>query len=169
MVTSFPPEIASPWFALKVRARSEPVAVSALRNRGYDPFCPTYSERRRYKDRMKIIENAVFPGYLFCRFDLRHKVSVISSHSVEYLVSVAGVPSEIPENDMRNIRRAVEAGARPMTYFKAGQRVRVEVGSLAGIEGLLLRCPSGDRLVISIDLLQRSVSLEISKDHVRAL
>jgi transcription antitermination factor NusG len=169
MVTPAPSEVTLPWFALKVRARSEPVAISALRNRGYDPFCPTYSERRRYKDRMKVIENAAFPGYLFCRFHLEQKVSVISSHSVQYLVGVGGVPSEIPEKDICNIRRAVEAGARPTPYFKAGQCVRVEFGSLAGVEGILLRCSGGDRLVISIELLQRSVSLEVSKDHVRAL
>ena len=169
MTTFSPSEVILPWFALKVRTRSEPVAVCALRHRGYDPFCPTYTESRRYKDRMKVIENAVFPGYLFCRFDLKQKVSVISSHSVEYLVGVGGVPSEIPEKDMRDIRRAVGAGARPVRYFTVGERVRVEFGSLAGVEGILLRSSTGNRLIVSIDILQRSVSLEVSKDHVRAL
>ena len=166
---SFSREVELPWFALKVRTRSEPVAVSALRNRGYDPFCPTYPERRPCKDRVKVIDNAIFPGYLFCQFDIRHKVSVISSHSVEYLVAVGGIPSEIPEKEICNIRRAVEAGARPTPYFEVGQRVRVEFGSLAGVEGILLRCSSGNRLIISIDLLQRSVSLEVSREQVRAL
>jgi transcriptional antiterminator NusG len=160
---------ALPWFALKVRTRSEPVAASVLQNRGYDPFCPSYVERRRYKDRTKAIENVIFPGYLFCRFDLRQKLSIISSHSVEYLVGVAGVPSEISDRDICNIRRAVEAGARPAPYLSVGDRVRVEFGVLAGMEGILSRRASGDRLVISIDLLQRSVSLEVSQDQVRPL
>ena len=158
-----------PWFALKVRTRSEPVAASALRTRGYDPFCPVYVERRRYCDRVKNVENPVFPGYLFCCFDPARKVPVISSPAVEYVVSSSGVLSEIPEQEIVNIRRTVEAGARPTSYFKAGQRVRVEYGSLAGVEGVLVREGTKHSLVVSVELLQRSVSLHINQDQITVL
>ena len=163
------PNQSFPWFALKVRTRSEPVAVSALRTRGYDPFCPVYVERRRYSDRVKNVENPVFPGYLFCRFDPTRKIPVISSPAVEYILSSCGVLSEIPEQEISNIRRTVEAGARPTTYFKAGQRVRVEYGSLAGVEGVLVREGTRHSLVVSVELLQRAVSLHIDQDQITVL
>lgn len=158
-----------PWFALKVRTRSEPAAASGLQTRGYDPFCPVYIERRRYCDRVKSVENPVFPGYLFCRFDPTRKVPVISSPAVEYVLGSSGVLSEIPEQEIANIRRSVEAGALPSNYLKAGQRVRVEYGSLAGVEGVLVREGAKHRLIVSVELLQRAVSLHIDQDQITVL
>jgi transcription antitermination factor NusG len=155
------------WYALKVRARSEFLAVRALRNRGYEPFCPTYSERRRYSDRMKVVEHVAFPGYLFCRFDPRDKISIVSSCAIEYIVGTRGMPAPIPDQQIADIRRALDAGGRPAPYFKAGQRVRVESGALAGIEGVLA-CDAGTGpLVVSIDLLQRSVAVYMEEHQVR--
>lgn len=157
------------WYALKVRTRSEPLAVSALRNRGYDPFCPTYPERRRYSDRMKTIDNVAFPGYLFCRFDPRNRISVISSQAIEYIVGSGGMPVPIPDREISDIRCALAAGARPAPYSRTGQRVRVEYGVLAGVEGVLARVANTGRLIISVDLLQRSVALHIDEHQVRFL
>jgi transcription antitermination factor NusG len=155
------------WYALKVRTRSERVAVNALRNRGYEPFCPMYPERRRYSDRIKVVENVAFPGYLFCRFDLQKKVPVVSSLAIEYIVGTRGTPVPIPDQQIADLRRALEAGARPAPYFKAGERVRVEFGALAGVEGVLARDATTGRLIVSIDLLQRSVTLHIDEHQVR--
>jgi transcription antitermination factor NusG len=155
------------WYALKVRTRSERMAVAALRNIGYEPFCPTYAERRRYSDRMKVVQNVAFPGYLFCRFDPHKKVPIISSLAIEYIVGSRGMPEPIPDRQIADIRRALEAGARPAPYFRTGQRVRVEYGALAGVEGVLIRDASTGRLIVSIDLLQRSVTLCIDEHQVR--
>src|SRR5438876_12451565 len=67
------------WYALKVRTGGEFSAVTALKSRGLDPYCPTRKERRRYSDRMKIVETAVFSGYVFCKFDVQKKLPVVSS------------------------------------------------------------------------------------------
>ena len=158
-----------PWYALKVRTRSEPVVVTVLRNRGYDPFAPTMAERRRYCDRMTVVETPVFPGYVFCRLDPRKKVPVLSAPAVEYIVSFAGAPVIVPEDEIEAVRRAIEAGARPRPYLAAGQRIRIEYGAPAGLEGILVRQGSEHRLVVSINLLQRSVSVEIDEDQVQAI
>jgi transcription antitermination factor NusG len=158
-----------PWYALKVRTRSEPVVVTALRNRGYDPFAPVIPERRRYCDRMTVVQTPVFPGYILCRLDAHKKVPVISTPGVEYIVSFAGAPAIVPEEEVEAVRRALEAGARPRPYLAVGQRVRIEYGSLAGLEGILLRQGNEHRLVVSVHLLQRSVSVEIDEDQVRSI
>jgi transcription antitermination factor NusG len=88
---------------------------------------------------------------------------------VSYIVGNGGVAMPVPESELLNIKRTVEAGGRPISYLSIGQFVRVEVGPLAGIEGLLVRAAGRDRLVVSVNLLQRSVAVNISKEQVRAI
>ena len=156
-----------PWYALKVRTRSEPTAVTALRNRGFHPFAPTIAERRRYCDRMSVVQVPVFPGYVFCRLDWRRKVPVLSTPMVEYIVTFAGAPAIVPEEEIEAVRRVVEADGRPRPYLSVGQRIRIEYGALAGIEGMLEKIGKEHRLVVSVHLLQRSVSIEIDEDQIQ--
>jgi transcription antitermination factor NusG len=118
---------------------------------------------------MKSVETAVFPGYIFCRFNIHLKTSILSSPAVEYIVSVAGNPRAVEESEIDAIRRMIEAGGSAIPYLNVGQRVRVESGSLAGIEGILTRKHSGDELTLSVDLLQRSVRVRINAEQVRSL
>lgn len=159
--------IAVAWYALKVWSRSEMLASTALRNRGYEPFVPVYQERRRYADRMKVVETAAFPGYIFCRFSPQSKVPVLSSPAVEYIVGLSGTPTPIADTEIAAIRRFIAAGASSVSYLQVGQRVRIEYGALAGIEGILTRVDGQHRLTLSIDLLQRSLALQIDGDQVR--
>ncbi len=167
VIAECPPAL--PWYALKVRTRSEPVVVTVLRNRGYDPFAPTIAERRRYCDRMTLVPTPVFPGYVFCRMDTAKKVPVLSAPAVEYIVSFAGAPVIVPEEEIDAVRRALDAGARPRPYLAVGQPIRIEYGALAGLEGILQRSGNAHRLVVSVHLLQRSVSVDIDEDQVRAM
>lgn len=152
-----------PWYAIRVRTRSEPVAVAALRNKGYDPFAPTISERRRYSDRMTTVHTPAFPGYIFCRLDARKKVPVLSCPAIDYIVSFAGALAIVPDEEIDAVRRALEAGARPRQYLAVGQKIRIEYGSLAGVEGILERLGTQRRIVVSVHLLQRSVSSRSTK------
>jgi transcription antitermination factor NusG len=118
---------------------------------------------------MKSVETAVFPGYIFCRFNGQDKVPILSSPAVEYIVSVAGNPVSIDDSTIEAIRRAVELGARPRPYLKIGKRVRIEFGPLAGIEGLLTRDDGRECLTLSVDLLQRSLTVRLEADQVLPL
>jgi transcription antitermination factor NusG len=155
-----------PWYALRVRAGSESTVVEMLEYRGFSAYCPTQKERRRYSDRMKVVAKPVFPGYVFCSFDISKKVPVISCPGVDYVVGCAGVPSAVPDVQIENIRRMVAAGAVACERFAAGDRVRVTHGPLQGVEGILAQEPRGNRLVVSVDLLNRAASLYIDKDQL---
>ena len=157
------------WYALKVHTRSEDIAALALSNAGYEVFAPVYCERRKYSDRMKSIETAAFPGYIFCRFVEQNKVPVLRTVAVEYIVGIAGIPTPIPDTEIEGIRLALQTGARPTPYLTVGQRVRIEYGALKGVEGILTRNNGEDRLTLSVNLLQRSVSMAIDADQVRAM
>ncbi len=158
-----------PWYAVRVHARSEVVAANVLRDRGCHSFAPVYHERRRYADSIKTVEKAVFPGYIFCRINLQHKSTVLSSVAVQYLVSCAGVPTPVPDAEIDGLVQALKHGALPSPYLKIGQRVRVDLGSSARVEGVLTRADQDCWLTVSIELLQRAVSLRVAPDLVRPI
>jgi len=154
------------WYVLRTRVGGEMAATDTLRYRGLAPYCPMQKERRRYTDRIKIVERAIFPGYVFCQFDLERKLPVISCPGVEYIVGFAEGPVSVPEDEVRNIRRMIVSGASAVRSLSPGQRVRVTHGPLEGVEGVLVRDSSGDRLVVSIRLLSQGASLHIDQDLV---
>lgn len=158
-----------PWFALKVRARGEGLVDDALRRKSYETFLPTYRECRQYSDRIRTVEAALFPGYLFCRFDAEHRVPVLATAGVYDLVRFGDKPAAIDENEIIALQRFAISGlaAKPWPYLRAGDKVRVEFGSMAGVDGLLIKEKGADRLILSITLLQRSVSVEIDRTWIR--
>jgi transcription antitermination factor NusG len=140
-----------------------------LRGRKYDCLLPTYPERRRYSDRLKKVDTALFPGYVFCRFDPLRRLPILTTPGVEHVVGLGRVPHPVEEAEIEAIQQIMQSGvlAKPWPYLKVGHRVRIAEGSLAGIEGLLIQERGRDRLIVSVHLLQRSVSVEIDRDSIR--
>lgn len=157
---------ADSWFALKVSARSESTAGAALRLRGFEEFSPRFSQVRKYKDRFKIVDRAVFPGYVFCRCNLSQKKAVLSATAVKYLVSFGGRPAAIPESEITAVRAVVKAGGSPFPFFARGDRVTITDGPLAGVDGIVVRRGNSHAFVVSITLLQRSVALTIDERYL---
>jgi transcription antitermination factor NusG len=160
-----------PWFALRVRSRAEQLVGTSLIGKGYEIFLPTYLECRRYSSCVKKVDAALFPGYLFCRLDVNHRLPVLSTTGVEHIVACAGVPHPIEESEIAAIRTVVgsQLPAMPWPYLRVGNAVRIEFGPLKGLEGLVVTEKSRQRLVLSVHLLQRSVSVEIERTWVRPL
>jgi transcription antitermination factor NusG len=158
------------WFAVQVWAGRETLSASHLRLRGCDVFLPTYRERRRWSDRIKHVDRALFAGYVFCRLDADAAWQLVRSPGVIRVVGDGKRPLPIPRDEMDAIQRIVEAQltAEPWTFPCVGQRVRVEVGPLRGAEGVVLMAKSRQRLVVSVPLLQRSVAVEMESDWLSA-
>lgn len=154
------------WYAVSVRARCEALTARALEDRDFETYSPMLRERRRYSDRFKVCEVAAFPGYIFCHFNLRDKVKLLAIPGVHEIVTSGGDPAAISDKEIDAVRRMLNLGAHTVPYFTCGQRVKIEYGALAGIEGILTRANSMHELSVSIKLLQRSVSLGISPDQV---
>jgi transcription antitermination factor NusG len=160
-----------PWYAVKVRSKGESKLEVALVSKGYEVFLPTYIDVRPYSDRLKKVPTALFPGYIFCRFDASHRLPILSTPGVDAIVSIGGVPQAITEEEIEVIRRVIQSGisAVPWPYLKARDRVRIQFGSLAGVEGTLIKTRGVNRLVLSIHLLQRSISFEIEREWIRPI
>jgi transcription antitermination factor NusG len=140
-----------------------------LLGKDYECLLPTYVDCRRYSDRLKQVPAALFPGYVFCRFDPLRRLPILTTPGVEHVVGLGKIPQPVEDIEIEAIRRIMESGflAKPWPYLKVGQRVRINGGSLDGIEGLLVQERGKDRLIISVDLLQRSVSVVIDRHLIR--
>jgi transcriptional antiterminator NusG len=158
----------SPWFALRVRTKSESLVSSLLERKGYESFAPTYTIDRQYASRIKRVQAALFPGYVFCRFDPHDLLPVVTTPAVNSVVSFGPQPEQIPDCEIERVQRIAQHGScvAPWAYMREGQRVRVRTGVLSGIEGYLVSFRKGHRLVIAAELLQRAVSLEIDAAQV---
>ena len=159
----------SHWYAVQVRPRREKIIATALRSKGYEDFLPLYSMRRVWSDRIARIEAPLFPGYVFCRFDLAgRRLPVLKTPGVIRLVGTAGVATPIDSGEIAAIQAIARSdlASHPWPYLKVGQRVRIEYGSLAGVEGILIELKKQHRLVVSVTLLQRSVAVDVEREWV---
>jgi transcription antitermination factor NusG len=159
---------AYPWYAVYTKHQHEKAACDALLRQGFEVFLPLYAAAHRWKDRTKTVLLPIFPCYLFLRADLQRKVDILKTPGVFWLVESGGRACEIPEPDIDGIRRVVQSPARaePHPVLKSGEYVRVSRGPLAGLRGILTRIKSNLRLVLSVDLLQKAIAVEVDLSMV---
>jgi transcription antitermination factor NusG len=157
------------WFALRLRSNHERTAVAHLRERGYEEFSPSYKVEKRWSDRTKQIDRFLFPGYIFCRFNPNDRLSILTVPGVVDVVGFGKLPERIPDTEIDRVRRMVDSGlpVSPYPYLQVGQTVVIERGPLTGLEGILVEVKGKARLVVSVTLLQRSVSAEVDRNAIR--
>jgi transcription antitermination factor NusG len=153
------------WFALRVRSQHEARVAAALQSKGYEELLPLYQVRRRWSDRFKEIYRPLFPGYVFCRFDVNQRLPILVTPGVMLIVGSGKIPLPVDDNEIIALQSIVKSGlrAQPWPFLQVGQQVRIDQGSLEGVEGILIGMKGPHRLVISVTLLQRSVAVEIDE------
>jgi transcription antitermination factor NusG len=153
------------WYALQVRQRTEKLTAQLLNQKGYEPFLPTYLLKRRWSDRVKVFDQPLFPGYLFCKLDPRVRLPLLTTPGVVSIIGAGKEPMAIPEAEIDAVWRIVNsaASAEPWPYLKCGDEVTISDGPLRGVEGILVTVKNACRVVVSITLLQRSVAVEVDR------
>jgi transcription antitermination factor NusG len=159
----FPNE--SRWYALSVKPRHEKAVGRLLDQKTLTAFVPAYQARRRWSDRVKTTETCLFPGYVFCRFGFPDRMQVLGTPGVLSVISFGRNPAPIPEEEIGAVRSVIASGRpiQPWPYLKLGQKVRIDEGCLEGLMGTLVRERDVCRVVISVEILERSVAVEIDR------
>jgi transcription antitermination factor NusG len=170
-LATIPPPVITPLVDIPVVDRGLVLVELSLRDKCEETFLRTYIQCRHYSDRVKKVKAALFPGYLYWRFNPQSRLPILQTPGVQQVVGGSLGPTPIEESEISGLQRAVAQGlaAPPWPFLRCGDRVRIAYGSMAGVEGILLYEKGSHLLVISIELLQRSVAIEIGRDCVRPL
>jgi transcription antitermination factor NusG len=163
------------WYAVKVRARCEEAIASVLRDKQYEVLTPTFTELREYSDRVRKVRSALFPGYLFVAMNPEKMLHLVSTDGVQYVVRNGTGIQPVYDEEIRIVKALCQMDGqqsqtrRPCAYLRIGQRVRIEGGPLAGLEGILVRVRDVERIVVTVESLHSSVSVEIGHTRIRVL
>lgn len=157
-----------PWFALQVRQRDLSRCETSLASKSYELFSPKTTEVHHWADRKKRVEVPLFPGYIFCRLNPENRLPVLQIPGVLGIVSSGKALLEVDPKEMEAIRIAVASKAHmePIPHLVVGNKVRLKSGPLAGLEGVLERIQNQTRLILSVAMLNRSVSVEVQPDDI---
>ena len=156
---------AANWYALYTCPRHEKFVAEQIKRRSVNCFLPVYRSVRRWKDRKKVLELALFPGYVFVQMELDKKLRVLEVPGAVRLVTFNGQPATIAASEIEVLKNRLSGGhgVEPHPYMRVGHRVRVRSGAMEGLEGIILRRKDRCRVVFSIDLLKRSVAVEVDE------
>jgi transcription antitermination factor NusG len=159
------------WFAAYTSANREKRVAEQLAQRSVEHFLPLYASTRQWKDRKMRLQFPLFPGYVFVRIALPDRLEVLNVPGVAKLVGFNGIPTPLPQEEIDALRISLASGVRvkPHLYLTVGRRVRVKAGPLAGLQGILVKRKNRARFVVSIELITRSMAVEIDEADLEAI
>jgi len=159
------------WYALYTAPRHEKSVADQINRCGISCFLPLYRSIRRWKDRRKELAMVLFPGYVFVHVAPQDRLQVLQLPGAVRIITFNGHPIALPEQEIELLRGRLSSThlMEPHPYLRVGRRIRVRSGSLQGLEGIIVRKKDRCRLVFSIDLIMRSVAVEVDEDEVEFL
>ncbi|HEY0704535.1 MAG TPA: UpxY family transcription antiterminator [Candidatus Acidoferrales bacterium] len=154
------------WFAVQTRPRHEKKVATELKEKGIGSLVPLRAHKRQWSDRERTVEFPLFPQYVFVRIaqNLDTRVAVLRTNGITSFVGTRGIGIPIPEEQIERIQR-VSTAAVPVTehpFLNVGERVRIRGGALDGLQGILTAVNGDQNLVVSVDLIQRSVAIRLA-------
>jgi len=159
------------WYAIYTRPRFERKVAEGIAEKGIRSFMPSRTVERIWSDRKKMIEEPLFPSYVFVYADAKERYLSLQTHGAVRMVSFDGRPSRIPEDQIAAIYKLVKYGfdPQPHQYLSYGDEVEVMSGSLKGVRGFFLEDRSGGRFIMSIHEIKQSLAIELHKRQVRKI
>jgi transcription antitermination factor NusG len=167
-----PPQVANnaaldlAWYAVQTMPRHERKAAVELQRKGLQTFLPLFTSARQWSDRVRVLEMPLFPGYVFAQMDSapETRIAVLRCKGITSFVGVRGVGVTIPETQIAAVQSILDQKLpfSPYPFLDIGQRVRIRGGSLDGIQGILTEIKGDLSLVISVDLIHRSLAIRVA-------
>lgn len=156
------------WYAIYTRVNQEKMVADRLTERGIEHFLPLYETARRRSDRKVVLTLPLFPGYLFVRIPLYERLRVLQVPRVVRMVGNSAIPSPLPDNEIESLRIGLSSGAnaRPCEYLTKGCRVRLVRGVFSGMSGILIRRKAGFRVVVSVEVIRQSFTIEVGEEDL---
>lgn len=159
------------WYALHTRSRHEKTVVARLDSQATETFLPLHRSRHTWKNGIHTdVDLPLFPCYLFARINLHDRLRLLQTPGVLGFAPTSSRPTAIPDQEIEILRTATESlKAEPHPYLNRGDWVRIMVGPLAGMEGILTRRKQECRVVLSVEAIMRSITIEVSEFDIRPI
>jgi transcription antitermination factor NusG len=156
------------WFAVYTNSRHEKCVARHFDERQIESFLPLYQKLHHWKKRNSVrLELPLFPNYVFVHTRPQQRTSVLAVPGVLCMVGRGHIASALPDAEIESLRTGLDLGKfEPHPYLIAGERVRIIAGSMEGMEGILLRQKNEMRVVLTLDLIKRSVAVEVDVHDV---
>ncbi len=151
------------WYAVYTCARHEKAIARHFEERGLEYFLPLYQAVHRWNKRSCRVSLPLFPGYVFVRTNAEHRYKPLQVPGVARYVGAGTTPSPVADQEIDALRRIMVSGkdVGPHPYLSAGQRVHIAAGPLAGLSGIIVRTKTGNRFILSVEMLKQSIAIEI--------
>jgi transcription antitermination factor NusG len=158
------------WFAVYTATNHEKRVAQHLQVKEIETFLPLYSVTKRWKNRTTAkVELPLFAGYIFVRIAPTERIRVLEVPMVYSIVGNRREPSPLPDAQIEGLRTALQGGqVHPFPYVKVGNRVRVRSGAFAGLEGIVVRTYGGLSVVLSVDMIQKSIAVHVEADELES-
>jgi len=159
------------WYAAYTASRHEKTVAEHLRQREVECFLPLYETVHRWKNGRHRVQLPLFPSYVFVRMGVRDRLRVLQVPGLVQLVTFQASPAALPDSEIETLRGALESGvlAQPYRYLNVGSKVEICRGPLQGMTGILLRHQGQFRVVISVEMIMRSIVVEVDGSDVVAV
>ena len=159
------------WYALYTRPRFEKKIFEQLRERGHEVYLPLVTRTRQWKDRKKKVDMPLFPSYIFVRFDYKYRFDILPIPGVVKIVNFRGEPAVIPDWQIESLKKMMEHPQRVRLeeYMRPGEVVEVTDGLFKGMRGAIKTVKDEMRLVITIEGIMQTVSVELDSGSVKKL
>lgn len=163
--------MAEAWYAIYTKFQHEKSAAGFLEKKDFEVFLPVYRAAHQWCDRHQLVTLPLFPCYLFLRTSVDRKLEVLRTGGVRWFVENANRACEISDQEINTLRRvcSLGAGVLPHPFLRQGDQVRVRTGPLAGTDGIFVRTKNQYRVVISVELLRKGVSVEVARGDIERI
>jgi len=160
-----------PWYAIYTKPRHEKKVDSQLLEKRFETYLPLVKRIRQWKDRKKKVDMPLFSSYVFVNFEYKYRFDVLQTDGVVKIVNFNGIPAVVPDWQIASLRKMLE---HPETlqmekYFKTGELVEVTTGPMKGMRGVVMRRKGEHRLVLTIDGIMQSVSVEMEAADLKII
>ena len=159
------------WIAIYTKSRHEKIVADRLNDKGFEVYLPTLKKRRNWSDRKKWIDYPLFKSYLFVKTQLTRSIFISKTPGIVKIIRFGNDIATIDNNSINAIKLMIEGGYNPKStdYFIKGDLAQVTDGPLKGVFGEVARIDGNDRLIIRIDCIQHSISIQIKRSFLKKI
>ncbi len=160
-----------PWYAIYTRPRHEKTVNEKLLEKDYEAFLPLVKRVSQWKDRKKKVEEPLFKSYMFVNFEYKYRFDVLETNGVVKIINFNGNPAVVPDWQIESLKKMLESPepVQVEPYLSPGELVEITTGPMRGMKGTIDRRKGKYHLVLTIDGIMQSVSVEVAEADLKKI